>query len=160
MTLNLRKRKRLKKKEVQGLLNQLSSACGLDLDWSQAAVDRAQGPNFDVVFVDNEALVMVHQDVTFPTVRGLLKYDLEKRYVTVDMGAIPYVMNGADIMAPGIVDADADISEGELVWVRDETHGRPLAIGLATRSSTAMLESKGGRAVKVLHHVGDELWEY
>lgn len=80
------------------------------------------------------------------------------RRVAVDMGAVPHVANGADIMVPGIVSAQADIKAGEVVVVVDERHGKPLAVGLALLPGPKMSGQKG-KAVKNLHHVGDKAWQ-
>jgi len=74
------------------------------------------------------------------------------------MGAVPHVYNGADVMAPGIVDADPDIRPGDLVWVRDERNGRPLAVGRAILDGSTMVREERGKAVEMIHHVGDDLW--
>jgi PUA domain protein len=66
-------------------------------------------------------------------------------------------VNGADIMSPGIVFADPEIVAGDLVVVAEEKHRKPLAIGRALIPGTEM---KGeGKAVKSLHHVGDQIWK-
>ena len=62
-------------------------------------------------------------------------------------------------MAAGISGADVDVAEGDLVWIRDEVHQRPLALGWALDSGEGMVAATGGKAVKTIHWVGDELWE-
>lgn len=80
-----------------------------------------------------------------------------KRRVIVDAGAVRFVVNGADIMKPGIVSADPEIAAGDLVVIAEERHKKPLAIGRALVAGTEM---KGeGKAVKSLHHVGDLIWK-
>ena len=74
------------------------------------------------------------------------------------MGAVKFVTNGADIMAPGIVDADDTIAVDDSVWICDETHKKPLAVGIALKSGIEMVQQEKGKAVKMIHHVGDELW--
>ena len=68
-------------------------------------------------------------------------------------------MKGADCMVAGVHDADATIKEGELVWIRDMTHKRPLAIGWATLAGPDLKEVMKGKGIKTLHWVGDELWD-
>jgi predicted RNA-binding protein (TIGR00451 family) len=70
------------------------------------------------------------------------------------------VVKGADIMGPGIVDADKDIKPGDFVWVRDVKNLRALASGEAIISGMEMLQKKPGKAVKSIHYVGDKLWKY
>src|SRR2546427_119836 len=81
-----------------------------------------------------------------------------KRAVTVDMGAVRFIYNGADVMAPGIVDADPGIRAADIVWVRDEKNGRPLAIGRAIMDGPTMAREEKGKAIQTIHHVGDEIW--
>jgi PUA domain protein len=81
------------------------------------------------------------------------------KWCEVDHGAIPFLLNGADCMAAGIHSACKTIEEGDLIWIRDQEHGKPLAIGWATMSADEMIAATSGKAVKSIHHVGDELWE-
>ena len=62
-------------------------------------------------------------------------------------------------MAAGIHRACDTIEGGDLIWIRDQSHGKPLAIGWATMDSEEMVAANQGKAVKMLHHIGDELWE-
>jgi PUA-domain protein len=123
-------------------------------------VDKASSTDFDVFFVDGQIMALVIEGMAFPSIRGILKYGADNGFITVDMGAVPYVANGADIMAPGVVDADPGVNEGDLVWIRDEKNLRPLAIGRALMPGPAMMGSKSGKAVETIHYVGDKLWRY
>ena len=58
-----------------------------------------------------------------------------------------------------IFGSDRDIKEGDLVWVRDQTHKRPLAIGWATKDGPSLIGELKGKGLKNIHWVGDELWE-
>ncbi|NIN69992.1 MAG: RNA-binding protein, partial [Anaerolineae bacterium] len=78
--------------------------------------------------------------------------------VVVDMGAIPYVCNGADVMAPGVTDMDSFMA-GDLVVVRDVTHGKALAVGRALKSSSDIEAARKGKVLENLHYVGDRLWK-
>ena len=70
-----------------------------------------------------------------------------------------FVTNGADVMAPGIVDADIDIDENDQVWICDEVHNKPLAIGIANMTGEQMIAEKKGKAITTVHYVGDYLWK-
>ena len=74
------------------------------------------------------------------------------------MGAIKYISNGADVMAPGVVGADPEIQVNEPVWVRDEKNLRPLVVGISLMTGPMMVSSKSEKAVRSLHYVGDKLW--
>ncbi|OPY48881.1 MAG: PUA domain protein [Methanosaeta sp. PtaU1.Bin112] len=110
----------------------------------------------DLIFVDGRPLMMVVEDQPFFTVLGAIELSPKKRLVIVDSGAVRFVVNGADIMKPGIVSSDPDIAVGDLVVIVEERYKKPLAIGRALVAGTDM---KGeGKAVKSLHHVGDAIW--
>ena len=40
----------------------------------------------------------------------------------------------------------------------DETHNKPLAIGISLITGPEMVENDEGKAIKSIHHVGDEIW--
>ena len=95
----------------------------------------------------------------FLTLRGFLEHPDSMRWVAVDHGASPFLMNGADCMVAGVHGADEDIEVGDLVWIRDKEHGRPLAIGWATMPGSEMVDATKGKGIKTIHWVGDELWD-
>jgi len=156
--LKFRKRHRLRQKEVASLAAELDAALGTRTFSEGDVVDMAEGPGYEVVFADGKVLAFVVGGKSFLTVRGLLKFGAQKRYVTVDMGAVKFVYNGADVMGPGIVDADPDIRPGDLVWIRDVKNRQPLAVGRAIIDAPAMARKEKGKAVEAVHHVGDKLW--
>ncbi|HNU40437.1 MAG TPA: RNA-binding protein [Methanothrix sp.] len=111
----------------------------------------------DLIFIEGRPLLMIVEDQPFFTVLGAIEMMPYKRLVVVDSGAVRFVVNGADIMKPGIVSADPEIAVGDLVVIVEERHNKPLAIGRALVAGTEM---KGeGKAVKSLHHVGDVIWK-
>ncbi|MDR3206178.1 MAG: RNA-binding protein [Candidatus Methanoplasma sp.] len=157
--IRIRKRKRMRSKEVKPLSQELESMLGAHVFGEDDAVDRAESTDFDLLFVGNDILGLIIEERPFLTVRGILKYRPPKRFVTVDMGAVPFITNGADCMGPGIVDADPDIEAGDMVWIRDANNKVPLAIGVSDRSGKELLEKKAGKAIKTIHNVGDKLWK-
>jgi PUA domain protein len=83
----------------------------------------------DLILVDGEPVIMILEEKAYPALKGAMKRSLESYYVVVDMGAVKFVAKGADIMSPGIVEADPNIREGDVVVVVEEKHNKPLAIG-------------------------------
>ncbi|HII40438.1 MAG TPA: RNA-binding protein [Thermoplasmata archaeon] len=158
MALKVRHRTRLRRKEVDAWFQRLSAEFGMAMPSDETPVDAAEAGELRLLIREEEAIAFVIEDSVAPTVRGLLAFPAQTRFVTVDMGAVPFVYNGADVMAPGIVDADPAIRSGDLVWVRDEKFRRPLAVGRAIMDGPTMAREKRGKAVETLHHVGDDLW--
>jgi PUA domain protein len=157
--IRVRKRHRLREKEVKALAEEMANNLGVEAFRPGEPVDRAESTDFDILFINNVAEGMIYQDKVFLTVRGLLRHRPQRASVTVDMGAVPFVTKGADIMGPGIVDADPAVRPDDLVWVKDINNGVPLAVGVALVSGEEMRERSPGKAIKNLHHVSDKLWK-
>jgi len=156
--MKLRKKHRLRKKEVEELSKILNDTFGKKIFTGNEIIDQADAEGNTVLIINNEILGLIINDRPFLTLKGLLKYAPEKKYVTVDKGAVKFVCNGADIMAPGVTDADSSVKKNELVWVRDETHKKPLAVGVALMSAKEMINKKEGKAVLSVHYIGDKIW--
>ncbi|GBC73837.1 hypothetical protein HRbin04_01243 [archaeon HR04] len=78
--------------------------------------------------------------------------------VTVDMGAVKHVCNGADIMRPGIVRM-GEFDKGSIVGVNDEKYGKYIAVGIASVSSSDARAMSKGVVVDNKHYIGDRFWE-
>jgi PUA-domain protein len=124
----------------------------------RASLEKGQtDEDVDIIFVNGRPLIMTVGGKHFLTVLGAIELSPKKKIVVVDSGAVRFIVNGADVMNPGIVSADPDIALGDLVVVVEERHNKPLAVGRALIPGTEM---KGeGKAVKSLHHVGDQIWK-
>jgi PUA domain protein len=156
--LHLRRRNRLRRKEVEKLASDLKDALGVETFQPTDAVETGEaGGNELGVFKGKPAIIFIEGNA-FLTVHGLLMFNATKRFVTVDMGAVKFLANGADVMAPGIVEADPEIKAGDAVWVRDQNNKRPLLVGVALMDGPGMVAGKGGKAVKTVHFVGDKIW--
>ena len=158
MVLRVRRRTRLRRKEADTILSRLNASLGMAIPLDDTPVDEAEAGDVRLVFRRGESLAFLVGEDVAPTVRGLLAFPARRRHVTVDMGAVAFVYNGADVMAPGIVDADSEIRAGDIVWVRDEKNGRPLAVGRALVDGPSMATERRGKAIESLHHVGDDIW--
>jgi PUA-domain protein len=155
---HVRRRARLRNKESAELKEALSQSLGGAGLWAEsAAVETGELQQRQVLVVDNQVVGVFEEGKPFLSVRGLLAYKPAARFVTVDMGAVRFVTNGADVMAPGIVEADPSLQPGDWCWVRDERNKQPLAVGKALVPASAMVRGKG-KAVKSVHWLGDKVW--
>jgi len=77
--------------------------------------------------------------------------------VSVDMGAVKFVCNGAKVMRPGIVQMD-EFRKDDIVVVKDSTHGKYLAVGLALTSSQEAQTMSKGPVVDNKHYISDKFW--
>jgi len=151
----------LKEKEARRLLLDFSQRLKTDFEQLLGAKPRIEVNETEAagIFIFNGKPLLVRSGgELFPTLAFEEVFPFISRIV-VDMGAVPYVCKGADVMAPGVVSIKGEFEENDLLLVVDERHGKPLAIGVALFNSQAMKNVKHGKIVKNVHHVGDKLWK-
>jgi PUA domain protein len=156
--MEVKSRHHLRSDAADEIREALSGSLGVTLEADSFEKVQLEGGDWNVVLVDGDPLVLYLDGEPFVTVQGANALSPERRVVTVDAGAIEFVSNGADVMRPGIVEADTDIAEGELVVVDEETHGKFLAVGRALTAGSDLVGEEG-RVVESIHHVGDDLFE-
>lgn len=111
-----------------------------------------------VYFVNGEAWIVDRDGLVFPHLKLLLSRPEILKKATVDMGAVKFVTNGADVMRPGIVAFDLSISKDELVVLDEETHHKALAVCLSLIEGSDFEGMDSGKALQTIHFVGDKLW--
>eukprot|EP00177_Eucheuma_denticulatum_P006077 GFKZ01011083.1.p1 GENE.GFKZ01011083.1~~GFKZ01011083.1.p1 ORF type:complete len:184 (-),score=22.89 GFKZ01011083.1:1068-1619(-) len=98
-----------------------------------------------------------------PTLRVLHKYPFLLPILRVDRGAIKHVINGADIMVPGLRSDRAviqdEVERDVVVAVYAESKQHAIAVGSTKMSTAQMRLNDRGIAVENLHHVSDGLWK-
>ena len=157
--MEVKSRHHLRSDDVREVETAISNALGVDLDGDTYELVEIEDSEFEVVLVDGNPDVLYVEDEPFLTVSGANAHEPRTRVVTVDAGAISFVSNGADVMRPGIVDADDAIADGDLFAIAEESHGKVLAIGRALTDGTDMVGPEG-KVVESVHHVGDDLYEF
>ncbi len=156
--MEVKSRHHLRSDAADEIREVLAANLGVTVEADSFEKVQLEGGDWNVVLVDGEPLVLYLDGDPFVTVQGANALSPDRRVVTVDAGAIEFVSNGADVMRPGIVEADGDIAEGDLVVVAEETHGKFLAVGRALTDGSDMVGQEG-RVVESIHHVGDDLFE-
>ena len=160
---NLKKRKPMKRKLATKIIEKVSDEIEVDIQVKSSFFESAEYGPWKIFLIDKDTmLIQIEKDgiqKVFPTLRGLLKWKVEKKWIEVDLGAIPFLMNGADCMVAGIQSADSEIMEGDLVWIRDENHKKPLAIGWALTDGPNLVAKSNGKGVETIHWIGDNLWD-
>ncbi len=78
-------------------------------------------------------------------------------FVIVDMGAVKFMCNGADVMRPGIT-SYSEFSKGDIVCVAEESQRKFLAVGISSRPSSDLDDQQKGHVVRNMHYVSDKFW--
>jgi PUA domain protein len=152
--LKVRRRRTLRRQDARGVLNEASSYLN-GLTFSK--VEEAETEDGVTVYLLDDKITLFRSEGTlYPTLRCKCVDSLPT--VIIDMGAIPFVCKGADVMAPGITEIKTPFEEGALVVIRDVKHGKVLAVGKAQKSSTTIMAEKKGKVIHNLHYVGDKIW--
>jgi PUA-domain protein len=156
----VKKRHSIRKSQAQDLLARLYDQIGNSARFFHAEMIEVIETNADVslFMVNRKLLLMDTGDWVFPTLKGAIQFPFPERRIVVDAGAIPYVVNGADVMRPGIVSVTDDVKSSSPVQIVDERHGKPLAIGVAILDAPDIRASTSGKMCKNFHHVSDEIW--
>jgi len=157
--MEVKSRHHLRSDAIDDIEAAISAGLGVEVDGETYEKVELEDADREVVLVDGDPLVLYVDGDPFVTVQGANALDPERGVVTVDAGAVQFVSDGADVMRPGIVDADEAIVAGYLVVINEETHGKYLAVGRARVDGDDML-GDDGKVVDTVHHVGDDLFEF
>ena len=158
--LVVKKRRPINKKEARFIKEGILISHNLDLPIEAGKYEIGKTEDFNILIFKGNIIALIGDDWVHMTVRGLLANAVENGWVQVDMGAVPFVCNGANTMSAGINDVSPEIIKGQHVWIREENHHKPLAIGVALMDAKEMLTSEKGKAIKSLHYIGDKIWNY
>ena len=150
----------MKSKEAKLILNQASERLRINLEniiGPKRNVEVAESELTRIFLIDGKPLLFKTGETVLPTL--LFTQVLEKvPKIVVDMGAVPYVCKGADVMAPGIVRIEGEFGKGDIVVVVDEKHGKLLGLGESLLDSVSARSAKQGAVVKNRHFVSDKIW--
>ena len=158
MIAKVKNRHRLKGKDIKEMQHELQQTFTTNFFDETASIETGEIDGRTIVFVDDEPCFMIHNKKIVFTIHGINRHQPQKKRVVVDMGAVKFVTSGADVMAPGIVDADTAIIKGDQVWICDERHRKPLAVGIALMDGEQMITKQKGKAISLIHYVGDKWW--
>ncbi|RLF49112.1 MAG: RNA-binding protein [Thermoplasmata archaeon] len=152
----IKNRRALRKRDAKALIERFFDEWGIEFGDGLVEEGRINGT---VIYMhDGHPIAIKYNDKLLPTLNILIAHRPQIKYITVDMGAVPHIVNGADVMMPGIVDFHAPFEKGDVLWVRDVKNKMPIAVGIALISSSEFGREKKGKALKNIHYVGDKIW--
>jgi PUA-domain protein len=148
----------LSKSEIGALLKKLVTA------WPHDVVPKVKSikvyeveKNKRILVADGIVAVQIDDNIV-PFLGGQVEMLQRFPSVIVDMGAVAFVCNGAKVMRPGIIGFDS-FKKGDIIVVKDQTHGKVLAAGIALEDSETAKTMAKGYVVENLHYVSDKMWE-
>jgi len=150
----------LREREASQLLDEFSKKLNIDIKQvlgTKIHVEVAQTQKAKIFFINDKPLVAIFNDNLLPTLLFEEALRLLPKII-VNMGAVPHICNGADVMAPGVVRIEKEYKTNDYIVVSDERHNKPLAITTALTDSQTALRMKHGKIAMNIHYVGDNLW--
>lgn len=150
----------LKSKNAKALLSEISERLKWSVDalfGSKANVEVVEADFGQIYLVNGKPLFFGAGAKTLPTLL-FQEFAEQAPKIVVDMGAVPYVCKGADVMAPGIVRVEGEFRKGDIVLVIDEKYGKALALGESLYDSETAQRLRQGAVVKNFHFVSDRIW--
>ena len=152
----------LKAKDAKALLEKASEKLKINLEQifkAKANVELIQTEFAEIYLINNKpSLVKIGENI-FPTL-VFNEFLASSPKVVINMGAVPHVCNGANVMAPGIIRFEGEFREGDFVLVVDEKHGKPIAVGEIIYDTDTAKNVTHGIVVRNVHFVGDKIWNF
>jgi len=140
------------------MISKIESSLGLSLNLPKSAQAQCAEPEEGAVFVSLNGYEFVQSGTGFFPFLGSSETLALFPSAVVDEGAIKFLLNGADVMRPGIRKLDDWGEAGRMVVVREEKKGRAIAVGPSTVPSAEAQGMSKGTCVRNVHHVGDRYW--
>ena len=148
----------LSRRDSADLISKIELYLGLSLGLPKSSQASCSEPEEGVVFIALDGYEFVQAGSGYLPFLGSLATLALFPTATVDEGAIRFLINGADVMRPGIRAMDDWGPAGKMVVVKEETRGRAIAVGSSmVGGAEARAMAKGG-CIRNLHHVGDRYW--
>lgn len=148
----------LSRRDSIEMIAKIESSLGLSLSLPKSAQAQCAEPEDGVVFVTLDGYEFVQAGESFLPFLGSPGTLALFPSAVVDEGAIRFLINGADVMRPGIRTLDDWGPVGKVVVVKEEKKGRAIAAGPSTVTWSEAAEMTKGSCIRNAHHVGDRFW--
>jgi PUA domain protein len=162
------RRVRLSNKEIKGLVGSLGKAGELIKDADAVEVMEIEGGRV-IYIADLRPVLLKIQAANFgevflPTLYLIHKTPLGQKalstypLVLVDAGAVKHILNGADVMRPGVRSIEGEFERGSPVLIADEKR-RVIAVGVALYPRGEVEAMDRGKVIHNAHYLGDKIWK-
>ena len=121
--------------------------------------------NLKVYFIDDNSKLIIGDGITILKINDdylpfLNQTEILEKFpnVMVDIGAVKFMCNGANVMRPGIK-RYTEFVTNDIICVIEESQHKFLAVGRAMTDSSDLEGMSKGEVVKNLHYISDKYWE-
>ena len=128
-------------------------------------IELSKNKNLKVHYLDNDAQIIIGNGFKILKIMNeyfpfLSETSLLEKFpnVMVDMGAVKFMCNGANVMRPGIRNY-TEFKKNEIVCVIEESKHKFLAVGIAILDSSELDGMSKGEVIKNIHYISDKYWE-
>lgn len=159
--MSLAHRHYLRDKEARAILDEIRRTIpSLDTDSLQESKIEVANLNSEsqIILIDGKPAFLKTDKALLPTLTNTSVLQAMPT-ITVDVGAIPHICNGSDLMAPGIVRMTGDFPAAAISAVAEQTYGKRIAVVQTLFDSKTMSATKRGKVAITLHYVGDKAWD-
>lgn len=132
---------------------------------SQWKMELPKIKNLKIYEIDDSSQILVGEGLTALKIGNaylpfLTDTKILERFpsITVDMGAVKFMCDGANAMRPGIR-SFTEFEAGDIVCIVEESQRKFLAVGRAMVPSSDLPTMTRGAVIENLHYISDKHWE-
>lgn len=154
------KRYVLSKRERKSIVEELTSIYpGLNVDKDSVIEVAIFSNDLKFIVIDKTPAFFQYNGRWFPHLKYLWRNTIPGLpLIVVDKGAVKPILNGADLMAPGVRNVIGVFNKGDIVVVVDEEYSKPIMVGEALVDSNTLKNMSKGKVVRNIHVVNDNFW--
>ncbi len=146
----------ISKSETDDLLKQVSVQWKIEIPKAKNLKMHRIMDNVQI-FTANDIMILKIEETYLPFLSQTSL--LEKfPHVLVDMGAVKFMCNGANVMRPGIR-SYSEFDKEQVVCVIEESQHKFLAVGKSLVPSSELETMEKGKVIKNMHYISDKYWE-
>ena len=144
----------LNRKESRDIISRIESMGFEVKDIDTIEVDEQKDVKY---FYSSRKAVAFQRDILIPSLIFMAEHRPNARFIQVDDGAVPHLLNGADLFAQGIVKLDPVLKAGDIAYISN-VKGVYFAVGIMTRSAEDIISNRKGNAARTIHRANDDYY--
>ncbi|MFX1250600.1 MAG: PUA domain-containing protein [Promethearchaeota archaeon] len=155
-----RNRKELASKKRKQLMREIEEKIG---KLKKGEITSSIGSKSEQYYLGKEGKILFFrlQEKLFPSLwflRAVGIVDLVIPTISVDKGATPHLLNGADLFVGGITKFDPFEPDNVIIALNPSDF--PICVGITLVSSDEIETIKKGKILKNYHWIGDKIWNF